>query len=108
MEQIDPNMTQLKECIQKLMARYNQQKLTIAKLREENAKLKSPKSNKLDNITLDRHIVDVLVQNLGTDSERKKIKTMLTDYLKQLDRCIAFLEKKYSDANTPPQYQTFK
>ena len=60
---------------------------------EENEKLKSLKPKKLDNISQNAHTVQALVEHLGTDPKKQEIKTLLTEYMKQLDTCIAFLEK---------------
>jgi len=99
MEQVHENMSQLEDRLQKLLARYNQQKVTIVKLKEENEKLKSLKPKKLDNISQNAHTVQALVEHLGTDPKKQEIKTLLTEYMKQLDTCIAFLEKTCSDAS---------
>lgn len=100
MAKVHEHINQLRQKLTQLLASYQQQKRMIAKLQQENEKLKTKKAQKQ---TLpcppDASTMQALTQHLGTDAQKQVLKKTLTTYMTHLDKCIAFLEKQCTDVN---------
>lgn len=104
MEQVQEHINQLRQKLTQLLASYQQQKGVIAKLQQENEKLKAKQPLKQQQpVTPDASTMQALVQNLGTDTQKQELKKTLATYMTHLDKCIAFLEKQCTDVNKPSE-----
>jgi CHASE3 domain sensor protein len=91
MEQLHANIHDLEHKLTQLKDTYNQQKLLIEKLKQENERLKRLSQQKQPAApTYDSSKIQDILQQ---DNEGQQMRQLLDQYIQQIDQCIAFLEQ---------------
>jgi flagellar capping protein FliD len=91
MEQLHANIRQLEHKLTQLKDTYNQQKLLIEKLKQENERLKRLSQQKQQNASA--YDSSKLQGTLQPNEKEGDMRQLLAHYIQQLDQCIAFLEQ---------------
>ena len=91
MEQLHANIRQLEHKLTQLSDTYNQQKLLIEKLKQENERLKRLSQQKQPAASAyDPSKIQGILQSSPEEGQMRKL---LGQYIQQIDQCIAFLEQ---------------
>lgn len=91
MEQLHANIHQLEHKLKQLKDTYNQQKLLIEKLKQENERLKRLSQQKQPTApTYDSSKIQGILQQ---SNEEGHMRQLLAQYIQQIDQCITFLEQ---------------
>jgi flagellar capping protein FliD len=92
MEQLHANIRQLEHKLTQLKDTYNQQKLLIEKLRQENERLKRLSQQKQQTAsTYDSSTIQAVLQ--ASNEKGGHMRQLLDRYIQQINQCIDFLEQ---------------
>lgn len=92
MEQLHVNIRQLEQKLTQLKDTYNQQKLLIEKLKQENERLKRLSQQKQQNASAyDSSTIQGILQSSNEKGE--PMRQLLDQYIQQINQCITFLEQ---------------
>lgn len=95
MSELEQHIKRVNEKLQQLLRRHASLQKENAKLRQDLIELKKTDEEKVNHISLLQQRIDVLKisRSTMTDEDKKALEKRIRQYLKEIDKCIIFMNE---------------